>query len=184
MHDSESCDGPASSDELGDLIVDAGNEVIVFENETARLNPQITGTGSFQFLWTPNIYLNNDTARNPLVTGRESQTYTLRVTGTGSCVSSDTVFVKVLKPFIIPNIFTPNGDGIHDTWQIPQLNNYPGSIVEIYTRTGQKIFSSFGYAQPWDGTFNGKPVPVATYYYIVKPNFRNQVFSGSVTVVR
>jgi gliding motility-associated-like protein len=165
-------------------VLDAGNELIIFENETARLNPQVTGTGNFQFLWTPNKNLSSDTARNPLVTGKDNQTYMLYVTGTGGCVSTDTIPVKVLKPFIIPNIFTPNGDGIHDTWRIPELNNYPGSIVEIFTRTGQKIFSSIGYEQPWDGTYNGKPVPVATYYYIIKPNFRNQVFSGSVTVVR
>jgi gliding motility-associated-like protein len=165
-------------------VVNAGNDLIIFENETIRLNPLVTGSANLKFLWTPNIYLSSDTARNPLLTGKNNQDYTVRVTGTGSCVAEDMISVKVLKPFIIPNIFTPNGDGIHDTWEVPELNNYPGSVVEIFTRSGQKIFSSIGYERPWDGTFNGKPVPVATYYYIIKPNFRNQLFSGSVTIVR
>ncbi|MES2370982.1 MAG: gliding motility-associated C-terminal domain-containing protein [Bacteroidota bacterium] len=165
-------------------VVNAGNDLTIFENETIRLNPQITGAGNLKFLWTPNNNLSSDTARNPLLTGKNNQDYILHVTGAGSCVSEDAISIKVLKPFIIPNIFTPNGDGIHDTWEIPEINNYPGSIVEVYTRTGQLIFRSVGYERPWDGTYNDKPAPVATYYYIVKANFRNQVFSGSVTIVR
>ncbi|MES2006250.1 MAG: gliding motility-associated C-terminal domain-containing protein [Bacteroidota bacterium] len=163
--------------------VDAGNDLIIFENETTQLSPVVKGTG-LQFLWTPSLNLSNDIIQNPILIGKNSQLYTLRVTGTGSCTVEDAVFVKVLKPITIPNIFSPNGDGIHDTWEIPELNNYAGSFVEIFTRSGMKIFSSAGYAKPWDGTYNGKPVPVATYYYIIKPNFRNLVFSGSVTVIR
>jgi gliding motility-associated-like protein len=164
-------------------FVDAGNDLTIFENETIHLTPQVKGN-DLQFLWSPPFNLNNDTARNPLLTGKSNQEYTVRVTGTGSCIVEDKLFVKVLKPFIIPNIFTPNADGVHDVWSIPELNNYPGAIVEIFTRSGMKIFSSVGYGRPWDGTYNGKPVPVATYYYIIKPNFRNLLFSGSVTIAR
>ncbi|MCA6449595.1 MAG: gliding motility-associated C-terminal domain-containing protein [Chitinophagaceae bacterium] len=163
--------------------VNAGEDLILFEKESFVLRPEITGN-DLKYLWTPNLYLSSDTVRNPVLTATDNQTYTIRVTGTGSCVAEDQVFVRVLKQITIPNIFSPNGDGIYDVWNIPQLANYPGSIVEVYTRTGQKIFSSVGYDKPWDGTFNGKPVPVATYYYIVRPNFRNLLFSGSVTVIR
>ncbi len=164
-------------------FVDAGNDQTIFENETIRLTPQVKGNG-LQFLWTPAINLSSDTIQNPLLTGKNNQEYTINVTGTGACSVSDKIFIRVLKPFIIPNIFSPNGDGIHDEWVIPELVNYPGAIVEIFTRSGMKIFSSVGYDKPWDGTFNGKPVPVATYYYIIKPNFREMLFSGSVTVIR
>lgn len=163
--------------------VNAGEDLLLFEKESFVLRPEITGN-NLQYLWTPDLYLNSNTARNPVLTATDNQTYTLRVTGTGSCVAEDQVFVRVLKQITIPNIFSPNGDGIYDVWNIPQLANYPGSAVEVYTRTGQKIFSSVGYDKPWDGTYNGKPVPVATYYYIVRPNFRNLLFSGSVTVIR
>ncbi len=163
--------------------VNAGNDLIIFENETIRLSPVVSGTG-LKFLWTPSLNLSSDTAQNPLLTGKNNQTFTIRVTGTASCSVEDQVNVKVLKPFPIPNIFTPNGDGVHDVWQIPELANYPGASVDIFTRSGMKIFSSVGYQQPWDGTFNGKPVPVATYYYIIKANFRNISFSGSITIVR
>lgn len=164
-------------------VVNAGNDQIIFENETIRLAPAVTGN-DLRYLWSPSANLSSDTARNPLLTGKQNQTYTLRVTGTGDCTAQDQVFIRVLKPIGIPNIFTPNGDGIYDTWVIPELYNYPGAIVEVFTRSGMKVFSSQGYDKPWDGTFNGKPLPVATYYYIIKPNFRNLLFSGSVTIVR
>ncbi len=163
-------------------FVDAGNDLTIFENETIQLKPQVKD--GLQFLWTPSFNLSSDTVANPILTGKVNQEYKIRVTGTGSCVAEDQVFVRVLKAFIIPNIFTPNGDNIHDTWEIPELANYPGAIVEIFTRSGARIYSAVGYEKPWDGTFNGKPVPVATYYYIIKPNFRNLIFSGSVTIVR
>lgn len=163
--------------------VNAGEDLVLFEKENFVLRPEIIGN-NLQYLWTPNLYLSSDTVRNPVLTATDNQTYTIRVTGSGSCVAEDQVFVRVLKQISIPNIFSPNGDGIYDVWNIPQLANYPGCLVEVYTRTGQKIFSSVGYDKPWDGTFNGKPVPVATYYYIVRPNFRNLLFSGSVTVIR
>ncbi|MBI2274538.1 MAG: gliding motility-associated C-terminal domain-containing protein [Bacteroidetes bacterium] len=163
--------------------VNAGADLILFEREAYTLNPQITGT-DLSYLWTPGDYLSSTTIRNPVLTATNNQTYRIKVTGTGNCVVEDEVFVRVLKAITIPNIFSPNGDGIYDLWYIPQLANYPGSTVEVFTRTGQKIFSSAGYDRPWDGTFNGNPVPVATYYYIVRPNFRNLLFSGSVTVIR
>lgn len=163
--------------------VNAGPDLILFEKENYTLNPQITGT-DLSYLWTPGDYLSSTTIRNPVLTATNNQTYRIKVTGTANCAVEDEVFVRVLKEITIPNIFSPNGDGIYDLWYIPQLANYPGSIVEVFTRTGQKIFSSVGYDRPWDGTFNGKPVPVATYYYIVRPNFRNLLFSGSVTVIR
>jgi len=163
--------------------VNAGADLILFERENYTFNPQITGT-DLSYLWTPGDYLSSTTIRNPVLTATNNQTYRIKVTGTGDCFVEDEVFVRVLKAITIPNIFSPNGDGIYDLWYIPQLANYPGSTVEVFTRTGQKIFSSVGYDRPWDGTFNGKPVPVATYYYIVRPNFRNLLFSGSVTVIR
>lgn len=161
----------------------AGPDLVIFEKETAVLHPEVRGT-SLQYLWSPADYLSSDTSLDPLLTGVANRTYILQVTGTGACSVTDTVQVKVLKPISIPNVFSPNHDGIHDTWEIPELANYAGSTVDIYTRTGQLIYHSVGYANPWDGTYQGRPVPVATYYYIIRTNFRNQLFSGSVTILR
>jgi len=84
----------------------------------------------------------------------------------------------------IPNTFTPNGDGINDTWQIKYLEYYPRSTVNIFDRWGQKVFSSIGYPIPWDGTYNGRVLPVGTYYYIIDPKTGQGVFSGWLALIR
>ncbi len=121
---------------------------------------------------------------NPTVVGVEDITYTLLVTGIGGCASNDIVFIKVLKSPAIPNIFSPNGDGVHDKWIIQYLDTYPGSTVDIYNRYGQLIYHSDEYKTPWDGTVNGKPVVIGTYYYIVNPKNGRKILSGYVDVIR
>jgi gliding motility-associated-like protein len=84
----------------------------------------------------------------------------------------------------IPNTFTPNGDGINDYWDIPALASYPNCVVSIFDRAGSLLFQSRGYPIPWDGTYKGKPVPFATYYYVIETGAPVQRLSGSVTVIR
>lgn len=164
-------------------LLDLGKDKIIFENETLTLTP--TTLGNIQsYQWSPVDNLSDPGIENPVLTGKQNVTYTLVVRDDLSCTAKDTVFIRVLKPLKIPNIFSPNGDGIYDVWNIPELANYPGSRVAVFTRSGQLIFSSTGYDKPWDGTYQGNPVPVATYYYIIHTNYLNAVFSGSVTIIR
>ena len=91
---------------------------------------------------------------------------------------------KSKKSIIIPNVFSPNGDNINDTWVIRGLVEYESCRVEIYNRYGQLLFQSFGYKQPWDGTYKGQAMPVATYYYIINLKPGEAPLSGSVTLLR
>lgn len=111
-------------------------------------------------------------------------TYTLTVTARGGCSRSDDVFVKLLKFPKIPNTFTPNNDGINDTWRIDYLNTYPDNRVQVFTRTGQLVFESRGYNTPWDGTIKGKPLPFDTYYYIIEPGNGRDPLTGYVTIIK
>ena len=108
----------------------------------------------------------------------------LVTTGEGGCVAQDEVAIKVLKPFDVPNTFTPNGDGINDTWLIPNLVKYPDCKVQIFNRYGQVVYESHGYVKPWDGLFNGKPLPFGTYYYIIDTGVGGSVSKGYVTLIR
>ncbi len=164
--------------------VNAGPDLFILEGGSDTLEPIITAINP-SYLWTPNTYfLGSNTIKNPVVQGVNDITYTLTVTGNGGCVASDQVFIKVLKGPEIPNIFSPNGDGIHDKWEIKYLDTYPGGTVEIFNRYGQLIFRSVGYGTPWDGTVNGNPVPLGTYYYIVNPKNGRKIMSGYVDVIR
>jgi gliding motility-associated-like protein len=88
------------------------------------------------------------------------------------------------KTFTIPNVFSPNGDNINDKWNIRGLKDFDNCVVEIFNRYGQMIFRSIGYNQPWDGTYKGNAMPVATYYYIIDLKNGERPIGGSVTILR
>ena len=84
----------------------------------------------------------------------------------------------------VPNAFTPNGDGINDFWNIKSLTDFPQCLVSVYSRNGSLVFQSRGYAKPWDGTYNGSPVPTGTYFYIINPYGGLEKLSGYIAVLR
>jgi len=84
----------------------------------------------------------------------------------------------------IPNVFSPNGDGINDSWRIKYLDNFPNAIVDVYNRYGQLVFHSIGYSKNWDGKYNGKDVPVGTYYYLIVTAPSTEPLSGSISILR
>ncbi len=163
--------------------VTAGADKFVLEGGNVQLNGLATGSG-LNYLWTPNVALSNPTIAQPMASPADDVTYTLRVTSANGCTAADDVFVKVLKAPSIPNVFSPNGDGVNDRWEIKHLESYPGVTVEIYNRYGQAVFVSKGYGKAWDGTYKGAALPAGTYYYIINPkNGRKQV-AGFVDIIR
>jgi gliding motility-associated-like protein len=94
------------------------------------------------------------------------------------------VFIVSLKLPKPPNTFTPNGDGVNDLWEIKYLDQYPGCILEIYTAQGQLVHRNVGYSKPWDGTFNGKPLPAGTYYYVIDTKSQRKTIAGYITIFK
>lgn len=71
--------------------------------------------------------------------------------------------------FSIPNAFTPNNDGINDTWKIDGLEVYPNSEITVFDRYGTKVFyTKTNETFEWDGTFDQRKLPTGTYWYILK----------------
>jgi gliding motility-associated-like protein len=162
----------------------AGPDKFVLEGGVATLTPAVNAGYPVRYLWTPATWLDNPESQTPNSSPLRDINYTLTVTSDKGCSSSDDVFVKILRAPLIPNIFSPNDDGIHDKWEISYLASYPGCTVDIYNRYGQLIYHSIGYDKPWDGTVNGKQVPVGTYYYIIDPKNGRKKMSGYVDVIR
>ncbi|HVW15978.1 MAG TPA: gliding motility-associated C-terminal domain-containing protein [Mucilaginibacter sp.] len=112
------------------------------------------------------------------------QTITLTVTDTNGCQATQEIQVTDDCPNInIPNTFTPNGDGVNDIWEIKGLEYDATALVKIFTRNGQQIYQSRGYAIPWDGTYQDKKLPTGVYYYVITAKNGSQTYSGSVTIL-
>ena len=165
-------------------VADAGPDIFLLQGGQATLRATATGSTNYTFLWTPNTWLNDPAVLQPITKAEADIIYMLTVTGEGGCAASDEIFVKQLLKPVIPNVFSPNGDAINDTWIIRYLDSYPGATVQIFDRYGKRIFSSVGYNNPWNGTIGGNPVPAGVYYYIVDPKNGLKPINGSLTIIR
>ena len=165
-------------------VIDAGLSFIVTQGTPIRFHPTANDSTHLQFLWQPASDFSDPTVLSPALLATHNQTYTLTATGAGNCSASDELTVKILKPIDVPNSFSPNGDGINDTWNIPNLGDYPGCTVEVFNRYGQSVYQSGGYGTPWNGTYKGSSLPVATYYYVIKLKNGFAPLTGSVTIVK
>lgn len=157
---------------------------LFFGSSVALVPDSIYANSPVSYLWTPDTYLDANNVLSPVTSATDDITYTLQVTGIGGCVASDNISILVLRPPMPPNAFSPNGDGVNDTWQIRYLDRYPDATVEVYDRYGQLLYQSVNYLVPWDGTYKGKSLPIGTYYYIINPKNGRQTISGSVTIIK
>lgn len=109
--------------------------------------------------------------------------YSVTVTDAIGCTLS---FLAEVEPtvgcFFIADVLTPNGDGANDEWVIGGLEFFPNSMVQVYNRWGQLLFESRGYATRWDGTWNGRQLPVADYYYVITYDESQDPLTGTVTI--
>lgn len=163
--------------------ISAGADKTIFLGNNIQLSPTITGDVA-NYLWTPSSGLDNPDIENPIASPVITTDYTLHVTSSNGCSVSDSIKVNVLTKIIVPNAFSPNGDGINDTWNISHLRDYPDCTIDVFNRNGQPVYHSEGYGKEWDGTYDNKPLPVGTYYYIINPKNNMQQLSGSVTILR
>ncbi|WP_214072670.1 PKD-like domain-containing protein [Mucilaginibacter sp. dw_454] len=163
--------------------VDAGPDKFVLKGNTTTLTPTVSNP-AVTYQWSPNVDINDVNVKNPVITGNVDRVYKLTITDALGCIATDSVKIKIAPKIVITNTFTPNNDGVNDYWVIPGLTAYANATVDVFDRNGQKVFHSVGYGTPWDGTFNGKPLPFGTYYYIVDTKILKPPFSGFVVIIK
>lgn len=180
------CSATATSEVIviKNAVADAGADIKILNGQSTILNGKISGD-NVSYFWTPIDYLDDPTTLNPIANPSKDITYTLHAVSNSGCSSStDEVFIKVYPKIVIPNSFSPNGDGVNDTWVIPTLDAFPNAKVSIVNRTGSLLYHSNGVYKSWDGKFEGKDLPVGTYYYTIYFNEDFKMFSGWVFLAR
>ncbi|MEO8587787.1 MAG: gliding motility-associated C-terminal domain-containing protein [Flavobacteriales bacterium] len=173
--------GGAGADIVG-VDFDAGPDVEISEGASTQLN----AIGGTNYDWSPTSGLSGNGIPDPIAQPVSSTTYTV-TTQINGCAFSDDVTVEVILLIQPTNTFSPNDDGINDTWDVPGIVDYPGSEVLIYDRWGQRVFRSNGYREPWDGTNNGHKVTEGTYYYYIQLNQvegQSTPYTGFISIIR
>jgi len=162
-----------------------GPDVTIAEGSSTTLKVSVTGN-IVSYEWKPSTALNSATIKDPVASPTSTTTYTLVITDDHNCEASGsmTVVVSGRSKILVPNVFSPNGDGINDTWVITNLSVYPGATVDVFNRYGQPVYHSENSSKAWDGTYNGNPLPVGAYYYIIDLKNNEKKTTGSVTLIK
>jgi gliding motility-associated-like protein len=167
----------------------AGPDLEVFAEAPFTLGGSPTSPTGVDYSWTPNPTGSLDTTlANPSGFLVETTQFTVEVTDQNGCVGTDTVLVEVLPEVQVTSGFTPNNDGINDTWIIDNMELFPNNVVNIFNRWGEAVYQANGYnsGNAWDGTYEGEPLPVGTYYYTIELNDEKfpEPLTGPITINR
>ena len=120
----------------------------------------MSNSGSFLYSLNNSVWQSSNIFNN-LSNGN----HTVYVKTSGDCVIGQMNFTI----FNVPNSFTPNADGINDTWKIHGMENYPNSDIKVYDRNGKLVLSKITIGTfEWDGKFDSRAVPTGSYWYIIK----------------
>jgi len=125
------------------------------------------------------------------ISGLSPGVYVVEIIDDMGCTIKDSIEVKS-NPNICLTIykaFSPNDDDTHEFWKIENIELYPEAVVSVYDRNGRQVFKRRNYLNAVNVAFggkdaNGQPLPSATYYYVVNLENGDDVFKGTVTIVR
>lgn len=161
-------------------VVNLGPDITLCNSKTIVLKASYPGAS---YLW-------NDNTTDSTLLANAAKVYWVEALY-NQCTYRDSIEVKYVKcdcNTVVPNAFSPNGDGINEGFG-PKMECVPAQYqMSIFNRYGQVIFETKDYTKTWDGTLNGKPMPVGTYYYVL--NYFNpglaipERFAGSITIIR
>jgi gliding motility-associated-like protein len=162
----------------------AGPDKTIIMGNSVQLNGTATGQ-DISYTWTPNVFIDDPLKLQPLVTPPHDTSYVLTVVSNQGCETAiDTVHVFVFRDVYIPTAFSPNGNGLNDTWFIPALSAYTEFRVSVYNRYGELIFQTVNNNKPWDGKYKGIPQASGAYVYMVDIRDTGRLLKGTVMIVR
>ena len=174
-------------------IVDAGIDSPIGPGLPFTLGGSPTGPINSSYLWTPltNFYSESDSVdSNPEIEVNSSEIYVVFVSDSNGCKNNDTIKVDLIPEIEIPSAFSPNNDGINDSWIIEISEKYTNVTVRVYNRWGSLVYDNSNYqtGDNWTGNGkNSKPIPVGSYYFIVEydgtDGLRNNL-TGPITIIR
>lgn len=155
-------------------------------NPVATINNCIAGS-RFVYSWAFNGAANESAnVLNPdSVVYKNEGLYFINLTVTNDCgitTVNKSINVVFRPQLYIPNIITPNNDGVNDTWNIKGLETEQ-VLLQIFNRNGSLLIERRGLYEPWDGTYHNSRLPEGVYYYVIQTLKGKQKYSGSLTLI-
>ncbi|MCD6065257.1 MAG: hypothetical protein K0S33_83 [Bacteroidetes bacterium] len=164
------------------LSFDLGTDKTLCLNETLELDVHQNSAVIPQYLW-------QDGTSAAVYTIAQPGTYWVQVTGK-ECKTSDTIHIQYEDCTIsleMPNLLTPNADGINDLFRPVEMKNISSASLVIYNRWGQRVLETNNLQAGWDGSCSGRECPDGTYFWTVNyvaESMAEQVKTGYLTLLK
>ncbi len=140
------------------------------------------GTAPFTFVWNT-----APVQTTQMISNLGPGTYHVTVTDANGCtVEGEIVIVVTGSELWIPNVFSPNGDGVNDEFMVI-ARNMSGLLIRIYNRWGELVYESTNMKRGWNGEYNGMPGALGVYVYYVEAEFydgSSKTAKGNLTLIR
>ncbi len=136
------------------------------------------GTPDYLYAW-------DNGSQNYKIENLRDGTYSLTITDQNNC--SFIYYIDLPEAefcVTVYNTITPNNDGTNDVWIVENIEQFEFNEVWIYNRVGNEVFHTENYQNDWAGTFKGKELPEATYYYIINLGNGKDPIKGHLTIIR
>jgi gliding motility-associated-like protein len=115
--------------------------------------------------------------------GPDEITYELCLAGCPDMCTTATLKLQIYPYLDVPNIITPNGDGVNDALEIEGIERFASNEITIYNRWGAEVYQTQNYQNDWFGTWNGKPLPDGTYFYVLENTETGETLqNGYITI--
>lgn len=198
IQDSKGCRDSTFIDVLDapPYTIDAGDTIFVDLGQPAQLNAILSPPNFETVVWTPPfglVFANDDL--KPVAYAPGTTVYTVTATNEAGCIAIDSVvvFVNIVRPIYVPNVFSPNGDNVNDYFYLQGSTAADLiEVIRIFDRWGALIYEMHQVPlnDPqlgWDGTFKGEYVNPGVFTYHANVHFLDNEtlpYSGTITVLR
>ena len=162
-------------------------DISVKEGQSARLLAR--DLKGIAYEWIPSSDLDDNKINNPTYTATVSTQLKVLITDSNGCITTDLLDIMVIKKkdLYIPNLFTPNHDGINDIFKPIPIESNTIQSLSVYSRNGGLIYFATGPEAAWDGTIKDGPAPSGVYVFIIRYLNKNNTLiheKGDVTLIR
>jgi gliding motility-associated-like protein len=142
-----------------------------------------------QYNWTPSIWLSNASIVNPTVIANQEVEFNIEMIATNGCKTIDTLTARMFDraDVFLPNMFTPNGDGINDLFKINPVGIQTLNYFRVFNQWGKMIFQTNRLAEGWDGYYDNQLQPLASYNWLLEAiDTKGKLIqkAGTVTLIR
>lgn len=175
--------------------VDLGPDKVLSAGTQFPLASTITNGPILNWDWRPYTDLSCNNCAQPIANIKKDITYSIKVTNAYGCSATDTIHIKVFcesTQVYIPNVFTPDGDGINDVLMVRGKGINTIKTFRIFTRWGELVFEKSNFTPnersgAWDGTIRGVKAPPDVYVYtceVLCDNNDSYIYKGNVAIIK